>query len=74
MPSGPGIPTLDQLYVLTQVVETGSFTAAARKMNRALSVVSYTVSNLEAQLGVTLFDRATSRKPQLTEAGRVLVF
>lgn len=73
MPAGPGTPTLDQLHVLIQVVETGSFTAAARKMNRALSVVSYTISNLEAQLGVNLFDRATSRKPKLTEAGRVVL-
>ena len=73
MPSGPGTPTLDQLQVLIHVVETGSFTAAARKMNRALSVISYTVGNLEAQLGVSLFDRATSRKPQLTEAGRIVL-
>ena len=73
MPSRPGTPTLDQLNVLVQIVETGSFTAAARKMNRALSVVSYTVGNLEAQLGVQLFDRATSRKPRLTEAGRVVL-
>ena len=73
MSSVPGTPSLDQLHVLVQVVETGSFTAAARKMNRALSVVSYTISNLEAQLGVTLFDRAASRKPQLTEAGRVVL-
>lgn len=73
MPTGPGTPTLDQLHVLIQVVETGSFTAAARKMNRALSVVSYTISNLEAQLGVELFDRTVSRKPQLTEAGRVVL-
>ena len=73
MPSGPGTPTLDQLHVLIQVVQAGSFTAAARKMNRALSVVSYTIGNLEAQLGVDLFDRTTSRKPQLTEAGRVVL-
>ena len=73
MSSSPGTPTLDQLNVLVQVVETGSFTAAARKMNRALSVVSYTVSNLEAQLGVSLFDRATNRRPVLTEAGRVVL-
>lgn len=73
MTSGPGTPTLDQLHVLVQVVEAGSFTAAARKMNRALSVVSYTISNLEAQLGVGLFDRTASRTPQLTEAGRVVL-
>lgn len=72
MASGPGTPTLDQLHVLIQVVEAGSFTAAARNMNRALSVVSYTISNLEAQLGIDLFDRAT-RKPQLTEAGRIVL-
>lgn len=64
---------LDQLHVLVQGVETGSFTAAARKMNRTLSVVSYTVANLEAQLGVELFDRTVSRKPRLTEAGRMVL-
>ena len=73
MSSGPGTPTLDQLAVLVQVVETGSFTAAARKTNRALSVVSYTISNLEAQLGVSLFDRTVSRKPQLTKAGEMVL-
>lgn len=73
MSVGPGTPTLDQLQVLVHVVEGGSFTAAARRMNRALSVVSYTIGNLEAQLGVALFDRSTSRKPQLTEAGRVVL-
>lgn len=73
MASLPGTPTLDQLHVLVQVVEAGSFTAAARKMNRALSVVSYTIGNLEAQLGVELFDRTASRRPQLTEAGRVVL-
>lgn len=73
MSSGPGTPTLDQLQVLIQVAEGGSFTSASRKMNRALSVISYTIANLEAQLGVSLFDRATSRKPQLTEAGRMVL-
>ncbi len=73
MPSGPGTPTLDQLQVFVHVVDAGSFTAAARKLNRALSVISYTVSNLEAQLGLNLFDRTSSRRPQLTEAGRVVL-
>ncbi len=73
MTSDPGSPTLDQLRVLVEVAETGSFTAAAQKMNRAISVISYSISNLEAQLGITLFDRETTRKPQLTEAGRVVL-
>ncbi len=73
MPSAPGTPTLDQLQVFIHVVDAGTFTGAARKLNRALSVISYTVSNLEAQLGLALFDRTTSRRPRLTEAGRVVL-
>ena len=73
MSSDPGSPTLDQLRVFITVVETGSFAAAARKLNRATSVISYTIANLEAQLGLTLFDRAATRKPQLTMAGRIVL-
>jgi DNA-binding transcriptional LysR family regulator len=51
-------------------VEVGSFAGAARKLGRATSVISYSIANLEAQLGVLLFDRKSTRKPQLTEAGR----
>jgi DNA-binding transcriptional LysR family regulator len=73
MPSDPGTPTLDQLKVLLAVANAGSFAAAARKLNRATSVVSYTIANLEVQLGIVLFDRASTRKPQLTDAGRTVV-
>jgi DNA-binding transcriptional LysR family regulator len=66
-------PTLDQLRVLVAVLETGSFAAAARKLNRATSVISYTIANLEAQLGLRLFDREGTRRRQLTEAGRMIV-
>ncbi len=37
----PGTPTFDQLRLFLAVVETGSFAAAGRKLNRAVSVVSY---------------------------------
>ncbi|MFT0520181.1 LysR family transcriptional regulator [Pseudomonas faucium] len=73
MISDPGTPTLDQLRVFLTVVEVGSFAAAARKLSRATSVVSYSIANLEMQLGVQLFDRQTTRKPQLTEAGRTVL-
>jgi len=73
MISEPGTPTLDQLKVLLTVVDVGSFAGAARKLNRATSVISYSIANLEAQLGLTLFDRETTRKPQLTEAGRMVL-
>jgi DNA-binding transcriptional LysR family regulator len=54
-------------------VETGSFTAAARKLGRAVSVISYAIANLENQLGVTLFARAGTARPKLTEAGRAIL-
>lgn len=63
-------PTLDQLHVFLTAVEKGSFSAASRALNRTQSVVSYTISNLEAQLGVELFSRSGTKRPQLTEAGK----
>ncbi|MFD1744033.1 LysR family transcriptional regulator [Rhizobium helianthi] len=66
-------PTLDQLQVFLAVAETGSFSAASRQLNRAQSVVSYTIANLESQLEVVLFERNGSRRAQLTEAGRAIL-
>jgi DNA-binding transcriptional LysR family regulator len=73
MSSDPGRPTLDQLLVFLAVADSGSFVGAARKLGRTSSVVGYSISNLEAQLGVSLFDRETTRRPQLTEAGRTVL-
>ena len=73
MSSDPGTPTLDQLRVFLTVADVGSFAGAARKLGRATSVVSYSIANLEAQLGVSLFDRESTRKPQLSEAGRTVL-
>lgn len=71
--ANPGTPTLDQLRIFLTIVDTGSFAGAARTLGRAVSVISYGVANLEAQLGVSLFDREGTRKPQLTTAGRALL-
>ena len=71
--ASPGTPTFDQLRVFLAVVETGSFAAAGRRLNRAVSVVSYGIGNLEEQLGLVLFDREGTRKPQLTVAGRAVL-
>jgi Bacterial regulatory helix-turn-helix protein, lysR family/LysR substrate binding domain len=73
MASEPGAPTLDQLTIFLTIVDTGSFAAAARTLNRANSVISYAIANLEAQLGFPLFDRESTRKPQLTAAGRSIL-
>lgn len=71
--SEPGTPTLDQLTIFLTVVDTGSFAAAGRKLNRAVSVISYGIANLEAQLGVLLFEREGTRRPQLTVEGRAVL-
>lgn len=54
------------------VVQEGSFSGAARRLNRAQSAVTYAIQRLEEQLGVELFDRASYRA-SLTEAGRSLL-
>ena len=64
--------TLDQLRTFVAAVDEGSFSAAGRKLRRAQSVVSQTLANLEAQLGVKLFDRS-ARYPRLTDEGRSLL-
>jgi DNA-binding transcriptional LysR family regulator len=71
--SFPGTPTLDQLQIFLTVVEHGSFAGAARKLNRATSAITYAIDNLELQLGLPLFDRVGTRKPELTEAGRAVL-
>jgi DNA-binding transcriptional LysR family regulator len=64
--------SLDQLRLFVLAVEEGSFTGAAKRVRRAQSAVSDALSKLEAQIGVTLFDRS-ARLPRLTNEGRVLL-
>lgn len=68
-----GEPSLDQVRIFLAVEAEGSFGGAARRMGRAISAISYGVQQMEAQLGVVLFEREGSRKPVLTEAGRGLL-
>lgn len=68
-----GAPTLDQLRIFLAVVDEGSFNAAARKLGRAISVVSYGIANLETQLGLKLLEREGSKRPELTQAGEALL-
>jgi DNA-binding transcriptional LysR family regulator len=59
----------ESLEAFVQAVETGSFSAAARKLKKSQSTISSAIANLEADLGVTLFDRQ-SRQPFLTDQGK----
>ena len=60
---------LEDMYIFLRVVETGSITRAAEKMNIAKSAVSKRLSLLEQKLGIKLINR-TTRKSSITEAGQ----
>src|SRR6266568_9593068 len=62
---------LRQLRVLEAVGETGSFSAAADRLDYTQPAVSKIVATLERQLGTTLVDRGI-RPVRLTEAGSAL--
>ncbi|MEM7067615.1 MAG: LysR family transcriptional regulator [Pseudomonadota bacterium] len=62
--------TLDQLIALDAIVATGTFRAAADRLNKAQSAVSHQIRNLEAELGFALFSRDDYR-PSLTSEGEV---
>lgn len=64
--------SLDQLRTFIAAVDEGSFSAAARKLNRVQSAVSGWIGGLEQQIGVELFDR-TGRFPKLTPEGVLLL-
>jgi DNA-binding transcriptional LysR family regulator len=64
--------SLDQIRAFIAAADTGSFSAAARRLNRAQSVVSQTIAGLEGQLRVPLFDRS-GRYPVLTGQGRQIL-
>ena len=53
------------------VVDTGSFTKAAQKVNRTQSAITQQMSNLEKGLGKRLFDRGKQIK--LTKDGEILL-
>jgi DNA-binding transcriptional LysR family regulator len=63
---------LDQLRGFVTVAEEGSFSAAARKLKRVQSAVSTSMSNLEEELGVPIWDRS-NKAVQLSESGRAVL-
>jgi DNA-binding transcriptional LysR family regulator len=62
--------TLTGIKVFRQVVESGSFVAAAERLDVSTANVSKHVMHVEKRLGVRLLNR-NSRKLSLTEPGRV---
>jgi len=64
--------SLDHLRIFIAAADEGSFSAGGRRLRRTQSVISQTLANLEAQLGVKLFDRSR-RSPVLTRQGAALL-
>ena len=63
---------LEAMTILVAAAETGSLSAASRRLRIPLATVSRRVSELEAHLNVRLFHRG-HRKMVLTDAGRSYV-
>src|SRR5215510_9248460 len=59
---------VDAIAVFVKVVESASFSAAARRLGLPKTTVSAKVAGLEERLGVRLIHR-TTRKLRMTEAG-----
>ncbi|WP_114193198.1 LysR family transcriptional regulator [Edaphovirga cremea] len=59
----------EALIAFVEAASAGSFSAAARKLRKSQSTISSAIANLEADLGLSLFDRQ-SRHPVLTAHGK----
>ena len=60
--------TIDGMKAFAQVVETGSFTEAARRLGMSTALASKYVRQLETRLGAQLLNR-TTRSVSPTEVG-----
>ncbi|MBU2869769.1 LysR family transcriptional regulator [Colwellia sp. E2M01] len=65
------LSNLDDLHLFVTLVETGSFTRAAKILGIAKSKLSRRLALLETKLGCDLLLR-TTRKQELTDSGRLL--
>ncbi|MDF9899100.1 UNVERIFIED_ORG: DNA-binding transcriptional LysR family regulator [Pseudomonas reinekei] len=62
------LPLLGEMAIFVKVVETGSFSEAARQLGSSPSAVSRSISRLEKALATRLLQR-TTRKLRLSDGG-----
>jgi DNA-binding transcriptional LysR family regulator len=63
---------LDQLRAFVEVIERGSFTAAARELNLTQPAVTHQIQELERRFKVALVERF-GKRAYLTQAGEKLI-
>ena len=61
----------EQLNIFKTVIETGSFSAAARQLGKVPSAISMAIANLEVDINLQLFQRV-GREPVPTKHALVL--
>lgn len=61
---------LEGIDIFIQVIQSGSFTKAAKTLSMPITTVSGKIAALEKKLGITLLHR-TTRKLQITNEGKV---
>ena len=69
MSTNQALPLFGEMAIFVKVVDTGSFSEAARQLGSTPSATSRGVARLEKALGLRLLER-TTRKLRLSEAGR----
>lgn len=71
--------TLEAIHTIDTIARTGSFSAAAEKLHKVPSTISYNVGKLEEQMGIRFFERNGPRVAltpigeELLEEGRCLL-
>lgn len=68
-----GVWNLEHMRLFARVAERRSFSAVAREQGKAQSAISNAIALLEADLGITLFERSSGRQPRLTSQGEALL-
>lgn len=64
--------SLEAIYVVDAIARHGSFAKAAAELHKVPSALSYTVGQLERELGIRLFER-TKQQTRLTPGGKDLL-
>ncbi|MBR7794783.1 LysR family transcriptional regulator [Agaribacter marinus] len=65
--------SLIRFEIITKVMEVGSFTKAAERLNMTQSAVSHAIASLESEWGVTLLIRDRRKGIALTEVGQKIL-